>query len=65
MLFIQATEDAALPPAMSNGMEQYIPNLTRQSVEANHWALWEKPTDVNRHITEWLERITQHDRSLL
>lgn len=65
VLFIQATEDAALPPAMSNGMEKYVPNLTRQSVETHHWALWERPTDVNRHIKEWLERVTQHDRGLL
>ncbi|MCJ1465637.1 hypothetical protein MMC07_004256 [Pseudocyphellaria aurata] len=65
VLFIQATKDAALPPAMSNGMEKFVPHLTRKSVEAQHWALWERPTDVNRHIKTWLEEVSQRDRSLL
>lgn len=35
-LFIQATEDKALPPVMSEGMERYIPNLTRKSIKTGH-----------------------------
>ena len=37
MLFISATKDAALPPAMAEGMEEYIPDLTRASVPTSHW----------------------------
>ena len=58
VLFIQATRDAALPPAMSNGMEKYVPNLTRGSVEAGHWAMWEAPRQVNKLIEEWLRKVT-------
>lgn len=54
VLFIQATKDDALPPAMSEGMEQHIPNLTRKSVDTSHWALWEAPKQVNHFIKEWL-----------
>ena len=57
VLFIQATRDQALPPAMSEGMEKYIPNLTRKSVEASHWALWEAPQQVNKLIQEWLKKV--------
>lgn len=65
MLFIQATKDHALPPAMSVGMEHYIPNMTRKSVEASHWVLWEKPVDVNKYIKEWLEEVVLRCKSVL
>lgn len=39
VLFIQATKDEALPSAMAEGMEYFIPNLTRKAVVAGHWAL--------------------------
>lgn len=65
VLFIQATKDVALPPAMSHGMEKYIPNLTRRTVEAGHWALWERPSEVNGHIAAWLEHVTWKANSTL
>lgn len=55
VLFIQATKDAALPPAMSKGMERFIPHLTRKSVPTGHWALWEAPQQVNDMVKEWLK----------
>jgi soluble epoxide hydrolase/lipid-phosphate phosphatase len=54
-LFIAASNDAALPPWMSANMEKSIPQLTRKEVEASHWALWEKPAEVNGFIRDWLE----------
>lgn len=56
VLFIQATNDAALPPSLSDGMERFVPDLTRKEVEASHWALWQKPVEVNGMVREWLER---------
>lgn len=58
VLFIAATKDEALPPTMSRAMDGYIPNLTRKSVDTRHWALWEKPDEVNQIIRGWLESIT-------
>ncbi|KAG9237221.1 Alpha/Beta hydrolase protein [Amylocarpus encephaloides] len=53
-LFIGGTKDAALPPAMAAGMEHYFRSLTKGEVNAGHWALWEKPDEVNQYIKEFL-----------
>lgn len=54
-LFIAASRDAALPPAMSKGMEQYCTDLVRKEVDASHWALWEAAADTNKYIREFVE----------
>ncbi|PHH70571.1 hypothetical protein CDD80_5931 [Ophiocordyceps camponoti-rufipedis] len=65
-LFIAASRDIALPPSMSAGMEEYMPNLTRKEVQATHWALTEMPDAVNGHVGEWLNRVLKLEtRSLL
>lgn len=53
-LFIGGARDAALPPAMAAGMEKYFRSLTKGEVNASHWALWEKPEEVNTYIKEFL-----------
>lgn len=55
MLFISASQDGALPPTLSGGMEKHFRSLTRGEVDASHWALWQKPAEVNRFIKEFLE----------
>ncbi|KAF1833544.1 alpha/beta-hydrolase [Decorospora gaudefroyi] len=55
VLFIQATRDNVLKPEMSKNMEKFIPNLTRGEVETGHWALTQKPADVNRILSAWFE----------
>jgi pimeloyl-ACP methyl ester carboxylesterase len=54
VLFVSASKDAALPPAMSAGMEVFFKSLKRGEVDASHWALWEKPAEVNEYIREFL-----------
>ena len=54
VLFVQATGDTALPPSMSQGMERWTPRLRRREVKASHWALWERPEDVNNIIGSWI-----------
>ncbi|KAJ4346040.1 hypothetical protein N0V95_005773 [Ascochyta clinopodiicola] len=56
VLFIQATYDSVLKPEMSKSMDALIPNLTRGEVAATHWALTQKPEDVNGLISQWLEK---------
>lgn len=53
-LLIIGAKDAALPPRLSEGMEKWFRSLTKGTVNAGHWALWEKPAEVNRFIAEWL-----------
>lgn len=55
VLFIQATYDSVLKPEMSKNMDALIPNLTRGEVPATHWALTQKPDEVNEIIRRWLE----------
>ncbi|KAI9808392.1 MAG: hypothetical protein M1827_007489 [Pycnora praestabilis] len=55
ILFIQAIRDSALPPTMAVNMGKHLSKLTRRQVNADHWALWEAPEQVNSFIKEWLE----------
>ena len=54
VLFIAASKDMALPPAMSAGMDKFIPHLTRMEVNASHWAPVEKGEEVNIIVKAWL-----------
>jgi soluble epoxide hydrolase / lipid-phosphate phosphatase len=54
VLFVAGKKDAALPPRMSVGMEKWFVSFTRGEVDANHWALWEKPAEVNEYIRDFL-----------
>ncbi|KAH6687304.1 epoxide hydrolase [Plectosphaerella plurivora] len=53
-LFVQASRDTALPPAMAVGMGDHFVDLTSKTVEASHWALWEAPDKVNGYVRDWL-----------
>ena len=55
VLFIQATHDGVLKPAMAKSMDNFIPKLTKGEVEAAHWALIQKPEETNAIIRQWLE----------
>ncbi|KAI4158814.1 MAG: hypothetical protein LQ342_007111 [Letrouitia transgressa] len=63
VLFVQATKDGVLLPEMSRNMGRYIPSLTKKSVWAGHWALWEKPNEVNAIIKEWLEETGRREKA--
>ncbi|KAM0265202.1 hypothetical protein ACHAQJ_000355 [Trichoderma viride] len=56
-LYISATRDSALPPSMSKGMEAFYADLTREEVNASHWALVEAGDEVNRLIAQWLNKV--------
>jgi len=64
-LFIQGKHDSVLLPSMSKGMETYLKNLTRAEVDATHWALTQKPEEVNAIIGSWLERVEFGTKSSL
>ncbi|KAJ5525263.1 hypothetical protein N7494_011913 [Penicillium frequentans] len=56
-LFIQALRDEALPPHLGKAMSKQIPRLDLKQVDTAHWALWEKPEEVNAIISEWLKDV--------
>jgi pimeloyl-ACP methyl ester carboxylesterase len=54
-LFIQALRDKALPPHLGKSMAKQVPRLTLKQVNTSHWALWEKPDEVNDVLATWLK----------
>jgi pimeloyl-ACP methyl ester carboxylesterase len=54
-LFIQGLRDQALPPHLGKHMAKQVPRLTLKQVDTGHWALWEKPEEVNEIIGTWLK----------
>jgi soluble epoxide hydrolase / lipid-phosphate phosphatase len=65
VLFVLATKDQALKPAMAAKMEERISKLTRREVTAGHWALWEKPEEVNAILKEWVDGVVFGEKSKL
>lgn len=57
VLFIQALKDPALPPHLGKSMAKHVPNLTLERVDSAHWALWEKPEEVNGILAAWLKDV--------
>lgn len=53
-LYIGATQDTALPPEMSIGMEDYFgKGLSRGEVVSSHWALWQAASNVSQIVGNW------------
>ncbi|KAL4976838.1 Alpha/Beta hydrolase protein [Aspergillus desertorum] len=59
VLFIQALRDAALPPHLAKGMRKAVPRLMTKQVNASHWALWEKPAEVNQALEAWIDDVVE------
>ncbi|OAQ70321.1 epoxide hydrolase [Pochonia chlamydosporia 170] len=56
-LFVAASDDIALPPEMSAGMEKWFRDLSRAEVKSSHWALTQAGDEVNKVIGEWLSKV--------
>ncbi|MBW3617782.1 MAG: alpha/beta hydrolase [Proteobacteria bacterium] len=56
-LMITAELDPFLPPQLSEGMEQFVPDLERASLpDCGHWTQQENPEEVNSILLDWLDR---------
>ena len=56
-LMVTAERDAALPPAMADGMPALCKDLERVVIaECGHWTQQEKPEELNRAMIDWLGR---------
>uniref|UniRef100_A0A8C3WHP9 Bifunctional epoxide hydrolase 2 n=1 Tax=Catagonus wagneri TaxID=51154 RepID=A0A8C3WHP9_9CETA len=55
-LMVTAENDFVLLPKLSEHMENWIPHLKRGHIkDCGHWTQMDKPTELNRILTEWLE----------
>ena len=56
-LMIMAEDDVVLSPAMTEGMEQYVPDLEKALIrDCGHWTQQEHPDQVNVIMIDWLKR---------
>ena len=56
-LYIGAENDVVLPPSSANGMEKWVPNLEKHTIEdSGHWTQQEQPEELNRVLIDWLTR---------
>lgn len=54
-LVVWGMDDAALPPVLIDGLEDYVPNLMLHRVPgATHWIIHEHPTLVISHLSDFL-----------
>ncbi|XP_064002682.1 bifunctional epoxide hydrolase 2 isoform X2 [Pogoniulus pusillus] len=55
-LMVTAGKDVVLHPALSKGMEEWIPHLCREHIEeCGHWTQMERQAELNRILVKWLE----------
>ncbi len=56
-LMISAADDQVLPPGLTAGMEQWVPDLEKHVIaDCGHWTQQEKPGETNALILDWLQR---------
>jgi len=56
-LVLWAMEDAALPPALADGLDAYVADLTLERVPgASHWIVHERPQFVADRLAAFLAR---------
>jgi pimeloyl-ACP methyl ester carboxylesterase len=54
-LVIWGLDDAALPPALIDGLDAHVPDLTLHRVPgASHWIVHEQPALIQQHLSEFL-----------
>jgi pimeloyl-ACP methyl ester carboxylesterase len=57
-LMISAADDPVLTPAMSDGMEERVPNLERVLIEeCGHWTQQERPAETTAAMLTYLDRL--------
>ncbi|MBI1211012.1 MAG: alpha/beta fold hydrolase [Alphaproteobacteria bacterium] len=56
-LMVMAENDVVLRPALTEGMEQLVPDLEKHLIKnCGHWTQAEQPDELNRVMTSWLKR---------
>lgn len=57
MLFIETEKDAVVTKQMVELSKRAIDNLTLRSIKVGHWAMLEKPDEVNGFLKEWFQGV--------
>ena len=60
-LMISAADDPVLPPVLTTGMEERIPNLTKVVIdECGHWTQQERPDETTAAMLDYLVPLAAH-----
>jgi pimeloyl-ACP methyl ester carboxylesterase len=55
-LMIMAENDVVLPPSAADGMEAYVPNLSKVLIRnCGHWTQQERPAETTAAIAAWMQ----------
>ena len=56
-LWIGAELDLFLPPEHGDDLDELVPDIEKKIIPGcGHWMMWEKPTELNAELTDWLSR---------
>jgi pimeloyl-ACP methyl ester carboxylesterase len=56
-LMVMAEDDIVLSPAMSDGMERFVPDLEKALIRnCGHWTQQEHPDELNQIMIAWLKK---------
>jgi soluble epoxide hydrolase / lipid-phosphate phosphatase len=56
-MYIDTTRMSLIPDEVFNSSKPFLPHLTSRIVDTGHWAMLEDPSNVNKHIREWIEQV--------
>lgn len=58
-MIIMGEQDAALPPIMAQGNEQYFELPLKKEIASGcgHWAMWQDPETINKHIGDFVASV--------
>jgi soluble epoxide hydrolase/lipid-phosphate phosphatase len=62
-MLLMADKDAALPAWMATGQEQHFAAGLKLEMlkDCSHWAMVQKPTEVNKHIGDFIKSVLGND----
>ena len=56
-LWVGAACDIFLPPDGADNIEKIVPNVEKHVIpDCGHWVMWERPTELNALLVDWLLR---------
>lgn len=54
-MFIWPSNDLIITREMAESMAKFVPDLTFKEITgASHFAMWERPAEVNKILRDWL-----------
>jgi soluble epoxide hydrolase/lipid-phosphate phosphatase len=59
-MLVVATRDEYLVPAMAKNVQKHVPQCVLTTIDSTHWAMVEKPDELNSVLKNWLNKQLKH-----